>query len=213
MNLFELMHDVAKHCKGWKWAGDGDDTLPDKSRMRCWTLTHGKTGARVFVRTDGNFDHADTGRLEFSPDWPRRENNYGRYYRKDDPKESHSITIGGSRTPQAIAKDLQHRLLDVFPTEFSERAKIRDDDIKDDNAAEKHAQKLAGLLGVVTPSNQYDREAKKKFSYYSASASVHVRAELSGSVTFERLTVRGSVGLAVVRAIRRELIALGELEA
>ena len=199
MNFCELLEAVAKECKGWTWGAD--DEWPNRFGI----LTHTKTGARAYVRSDG-------GRLEFSPSWPRG-NGRGDYAKPEAGRVSFNVTVSAERMPADIAKDVRRRLLDAYPGEYTEMLAMKAVDEKEEAKRVKTAKKLGAILGVTPPNDKYNPEAQKKLYYSSPSAYLHARVEYSGSLTFERLTVSSKIGEAIFKTIRRELIKAGELEA
>ena len=198
MNFDQLISAVAKECKGWTWAADNE--WPERFGI----MTHTKTGARVYARSSA-------GRVEFSPSWPQAGRH--NYAKPEAERVSYCVTVSSERIPAVIAKDVQRRLLDAYPAEYSEMLDVQSKDNKEEEKRIETARKLAALLGVTPPANQYDKESQKAFTCYSSSVSLHVRAEYSGSITFDRLTVSSKLGEAIIKTIRRELIKAGELEA
>ena len=199
MNFDDLIQAVVKECKGWTWKADNE------YRERFGIMTHTKTGARAYVRSDG-------GRVEFSPSWPRGECGHN-YTKPETGRVSYNVTVSSERGPEAISKDVRRRLLDAYPAEYSEMLAVKAADEKEEAKRIKTAKKLAALLGVTPPVSKYDKESEKAFSCHSSSVSLHVRVEYSGSITFDRFTVSNKIGAAVLKTIRRELIKAGELTA
>lgn len=104
IDVQQFAKDVAEHLEGW--------TLRDRAadESKTWANLDGPNGASISFRDEGK------GKVEVNPSYIRYKGS--QYPSKWEVKPSESlpgsISVGAARGPNAVAKDIKRRLIDLY---------------------------------------------------------------------------------------------------
>jgi hypothetical protein len=203
ISLSKLAADIAQ-ALGAPWTvrppreGYEDENHPTR------VLVNG-AGAQIWVRAD---EYDIRGRASFSGSLNIGKNGqYETVYENGNRVSVPDITVALSRGPEAMAKEINRRLL---PEYLRVLALAQAQVVRENERRAKKRAALSKLAGIAGTKMDFEKEPDRDRLYLPGSRSGHLDVHYDGDVQFERITVTQAEAEHILRYLYRDKNAVSE---